>query len=361
MKTHNNPNVLLIVTSYAPPMTQGAPQNLYNLFSQFPSNSYCILTSYGTIRRAKPSGTWLAGDYFFYDYSGNAQKSFPPPVTGRNTSVLAGTYGSLAEAAKRLPPICRKLFVATVQGAYLLRNVIMTLRTAPPIITGRKIECILGTSDIGSSLISTYLLSRHTGVPYVLYLFDIYVGNRLPLINDLLARIFEPLLFRNASLVIVTNEGAEQFYRKKYGDAFRCAVVHNSVFPSAYTAKRTLYAPRKPSTVVYTGQVYWAQERSLMNLFQALDESELPVQVDVYVPNASKAFKESIAKFPNVRLSSAPPSEMPNVQSQATILYLPLSWHTGRPEVIATATPGKLGLLGLRATNISARSTLRIP
>ena len=38
----------------------------------------------------------------------------------------------------------------------------------------------------------------------------------------------------------------------------------------------------------------------------------------------------------------APNSEMPRIQSQADILFLPLSWHTKSPEIINTATPGKL-------------------
>jgi glycosyltransferase involved in cell wall biosynthesis len=34
-------------------------------------------------------------------------------------------------------------------------------------------------------------------------------------------------------------------------------------------------------------------------------------------------------------------SEMPRILREATLLFLPLAWHTKSPDIIATATPGK--------------------
>ena len=38
----------------------------------------------------------------------------------------------------------------------------------------------------------------------------------------------------------------------------------------------------------------------------------------------------------------APPQKMPEIQTQANILFLPISWHTKSQTIINTATPGKL-------------------
>jgi glycosyltransferase involved in cell wall biosynthesis len=320
----------------------GGPQNLYSLFSQFPADSYCVLTSYHAIQRAQSTGKWLAGKYFFYDHAGNIDKNRASPSSTRGWSPVATAHESLLLLAGRLPRIGRELLLTVIHAVYLILGIFMILRAGILIVRQRNIQCIVGISDIGPALISTYLISRWTGVPYVLYFFDIYLGNNRLLVNDLFAKFFEPRMFRNASLVIVTNEGTEKFYRRRYGDTFRCAVIHNSVFPETYESKRTPYDPREPYSIVFTGHVYWAQERSLVNLIRAMNHFDLPVRVDLYAPVASELLRRCVANCTNVQLTSAPLSEMPDVQCRATILFLPLSWHTGRPEVIATATPGKL-------------------
>jgi glycosyltransferase involved in cell wall biosynthesis len=133
-------------------------------------------------------------------------------------------------------------------------------------------------------------------------------------------------MFRAASMVIVTNEGTERFYRKRYGNAFKCTVVRNSVFPKSYESKRTPYNPTEPYTVVFTGHVYWPQERSLLNLIAALNKlRDLPLRVELYAPKADETFKRTVATCENVHLTAAPQSEMPDIQCSATILFLPLT------------------------------------
>lgn len=333
---------ILVVSTWAPPMT-GGPQNLYNLLSQFSADSYCILTNYRAIQKGKASGKWLAGEYFFYDHTGATGSSRASLSSGRDRSALVTAYESLIQIAGRLPHILKEMLLAVFHAIFMLLSVFMILRTGIRTVRHRNIQCIMGISDIGPAPISALLLSRFTGVPFVLYLFDIYVGNNLLPINDLIARIFEPLMFRTASLVIVTNKDTERFYRKRYGDTFRCTVIENSVFPETYEAKRTPYFPREPYSIVFTGHVYWAQERSLVNFIRAVGNfHELPVRLDLYVPVASETLRRLVANYANVRLTAAPQSEMPDVQCRATILFLPLSWHTRSPDIIATATPGKL-------------------
>lgn len=341
MKTFSLSRRILVLSTWAPPMT-GGPQNLYNLLSQLSADSYCILTSYEMIRRGEATGKWLTGEYFFYDHAGPIRETDASESPTEHRNPLAKAYEYLLIIARRNPSAFRILETA-LQAFYLLLNIFMIVPMGVRVIRQRNIRCIMGISDIGPALISTYLISRLTGIPYVLYLFDIYLGNDLLPLNDLFARFFEPRMFRTASMVIVTNEGTERFYRERYGEAFKCTVIHNSVFTENYDSKRTPYNPNEPYTVVFTGYVYWPQERSLMNLIRTLKKlPDLPIQIELYAPKMNETFRRAVATRENAHLTGAPQSEMPHIQCEATILFLPLSWCTRSPGVIATATPGKL-------------------
>jgi glycosyltransferase involved in cell wall biosynthesis len=69
--------------------------------------------------------------------------------------------------------------------------------------------------------------------------------------------------------------------------------------------------------------------------------SDLPLNLELYIPSASPVIKKVILGQTNILLTSAPPGAMPQIQSQATLLFLPLAWNTKAPDIIATATPGK--------------------
>jgi glycosyltransferase involved in cell wall biosynthesis len=321
----------------------GGPQNLYNLLSQLSTDSYCILTGYEMIRRAETTGRPLAGEYFFYDHRGSVQEGDISESVRTRRNRAANMYEFLLALARRTPSFASRMVEAALQAFYLLLSILMILPVGVRIVRRRNIRCIMGISDVGPALISTYLISRFTGIPYVLYFFDIYLGNNLLPLNDIFARIFEPRMLRDASMVILTNEGAERFYRERYGDTFKCTVVHNSILTEAYESKRTPYDPTEPYTVLFTGHVYWAQERSLMNFIRALSKlRDLPLRFEVYAPRADETFRRSVATCDNVHLTKASQSEMPDVQCRATMLFLPLSWHTRSPGIISTATPSKL-------------------
>jgi glycosyltransferase involved in cell wall biosynthesis len=145
-----------------------------------------------------------------------------------------------------------------------------------------------------------------------------------------------------AERVIVTNEGTEQYYHHRYEQKIHTAIVHNAVFPETYDDRRTTFSPQSPYTILFTGHVYWAQEQAVLNLIQAMDKvQDLPVKLDLYIPKANEIITAAVAGKNNIRITAAPQSEMPRVQSEATLLFLPLAWNTKAPDIIATATPGK--------------------
>jgi glycosyltransferase involved in cell wall biosynthesis len=316
----------------------GGPQNLYNLFSQFTPDSYCVFTTSEAINQRQVTGSKLAGEYLFFDAPASNRSDSRPE--DRHMQVSGGRIQRVATLARGAVAIA---YHTTYHTCKTIVTIIRMVRIGIRLVHEKKVDCLLGISDVGPALISTYLISRIAGIPYALYLFDIYQGNILSPMNRFLAKIFERRLFRRASMVIVTNEGTERFYRKRYGGIFKSAVVHNSIFLSDYEHYRTPYSPREPYVIVFTGSVYWAQERSLMNLVRALDEMADPrIRLDLYVHNADSKLREQLGSRSYVRLMAAPQSDMARVQCSATLLFLPLSWHTGAPEIIATATPGKL-------------------
>lgn len=200
-------------------------------------------------------------------------------------------------------------------------------------------ELLLGISDGGTALISTWLLSMVSRKPYALYLFDLYRGNNTGQPGRLLARLFERPIVTRAKRVIVTNQATEQYYQRRYPRRIRTAVVHNSVC-DRHVAED--YAPYPPFTIVFTGNVYWAQLHSVLNLIKAAKLlSDLPLTIRLYVPYSVPELKEAVRGQPRITMAAAQQSEMPRIQSEATLLFLPLAWHTESPDIIATATPGK--------------------
>lgn len=333
-----NKHKTLVISSWAPPMI-GGPQDLYNLLSQFPTDSYIILTSYSAIKMSgQRRGNWLPGEYVFYDYRGpverekfrETQRSSAPPATL--------TWKQRLENFLQSRPYLKPFFMLFFSAWKIVAMTSTGVRT----VRQNNASIILGISDHGPAMIAAYLVSRFTKRPYCLYLYDIYRGNNLYFTDRLLAAFFEKRLFQNAARVILTNEGTEVFYQRRYGKIFRSAVVHNSVFPKDYREKRTSYRLQPPYKIVFTGHVYWAQEQAVMNLIQAMRYLKgLPVRLNLYVPKPDERLKRLVGRYRNVTLSSAPPSEMPRIQGGASLLVLPLAWNTKSPGIIATATPGK--------------------
>ena len=103
------------------------------------------------------------------------------------------------------------------------------------------------------------------------------------------------------------------------------------------------YNPKSPYTIVFTGHIYWPQERSVRNLITAVSEiNDIDVKLLLYVPSPPQDLVETYKNHPKIKFDVAPQSEMPRIQSGADILFLPFAWRTPSPQIIATASPGKL-------------------
>jgi glycosyltransferase involved in cell wall biosynthesis len=329
----------LFISSYAPPAISGGGQNLYHLIKDLPADAYFIMTSFYNLDNVSAKlGQWLPAEYIFYDN---------PRVTKENFQTQAARETIKKNFASKLKQAVKKVGWARIlAGPYVIAGQISAaIRQGLKTMKEKNIELLLGFSDYGPATISTYLLHKITKRPFFFFLFDIYKGNFFPFPGGFLAKIFEPKLFKEAEKIIVTNEGTKEFYRQRYGDelAQKIVVIHNSIDPEPYLALQTPYEPKEPYTILFTGNIYWPQIGSLKNLMRAVDEiNDLKIQLKIYAPQTAQHLRSLGFTSPKITFDVAPPSEMSTIQSQADILFLPLSWHTKSPSIINTATPGKL-------------------
>ena len=326
---------ILIVSSWAPPMV-GGPQHLYNIFSQFPKNTYSIITSAKNMQKAIQTnvrGSMLPCQYYYFDekclsgHKDTAVNNAPKNKTSLFSYFLAKPF------------LCGKIIIHYLSEVNLI--LLFSIKTMKALKESRT-NFLLGISDTGPALIATYIASIITRTPYALYFFDIYKGNNLGGFYNFLASLFERAIMTRATIVIVTNEKTEQFYQQRYGNKIKTAVIHNSAFPDEYAKTRTPYSPIPPYKIVFTGNVYWAQEQSVLNLVSAMELlTDLPIELHLYIPKPTEKLQNAVANKSNIKLLTANQSEMPKIQSDAALLFLPLSWDTKSPDIIATASPGK--------------------
>lgn len=316
----------------------GGPKFLFNLFSLFPKESYVVLTAGNAIDPTTAvAGSWLPGKYVFFDRKDGG------PLPGDASSVGMGSRIPFRTRVSLLIQRIPFLGEGLLDALYLVLNLPNVLRSARKVIREEGITHLLGISDTGLALFGTYLAHRWTGIPYSVYLFDLYRGNRLTLLTRAIANFLEPRLIRGAQTVIVTNDATGEYLLRRYGKTFSLEIVYNSAFPEDFENLRTSPPKDPPYKILFTGNVYWAQERSVMNMIRAMDLlRDLPVELDLYCPSCPESIRSAARARRNVRLTSAPQAEMPRVQCEASLLFLPLAWGTSAHDIIATASPGKL-------------------
>ncbi len=302
-----------------------------------------MLTSFfGIDNYSAKEGSWLPGQYYFYDnpaFEDSSETRQTLSQESKNRSRLSW----LKYKVKKL------MFLRYIMGPFLILGQILAIvRYGVRVIQTTNAEIVMGISDFGPALIASYFIYKKTKKPLVLYFFDLYWGNNLMAPGNFLAKIFEPKLFRCAEKIIVTNEGTKNFYIKRYGEEIskKIIVIYNSIFPEGYTAEKitSVYSPQSPYTILFTGSIYWPQIGALKNLIRAVNQtSELDLRLKIYSPTPKNYLDEVGIKESNrVELAVAPPQDMPKIQGAADILFLPLSWNTESPQIIDTATPGKL-------------------
>ena len=354
---NNSSHKTLLISSYAPPTMAGAPQVMYKLLHDLPISLYSILTSFYNIDNTSSKlGTWLDCEYFFYDRPRATKTTHQQEIvvndSGQNRTdnnllfklssiiIKSNITTKLKLAAKK-----NKWVKAILGDPATIIQIILLIKFGTKLVRSQKFSSLIGFSDYGPALVATYHIHKITNTPFIVYFFDIYKGNMLPTLGKWLANLYEKRICKEAEKIIVNNEGTREFYRQRYGDkiAEKIEIIYNATDPTPYLALQTPYQPEPPYNILFTGNIYWAQLGSMRDLVKAIDQlPDLNIEINIYATQTLDYLKSIGLDRSYIKLSVAPATEMPKIQSQADILFLPLSWHTESPDIINTATPGKM-------------------
>lgn len=220
---------------------------------------------------------------------------------------------------------------------------------------GAVVAC---TGDLWN-LPAGYLASRMLKVPFYPYLFDDYANQWVEKFERRVARALEPRIIRGAAGVIAPNEFMAAEVRRRYG--VEATVIHNPCDLSQYEsgAGATDSAADDGDAggpedagggdgggrIVYTGAVSIASHaNAFVNLLTAIRMLGRPeVKLHLYSAQPASALAEHGISGPLVHHAHHPAADMPGVQRQADVLFLPLAFDSPYPVLIDTSCPSKMG------------------
>jgi glycosyltransferase involved in cell wall biosynthesis len=301
----------LIVSEWAPPIVAGGPVILGKLFSHFPQRRYCILMKNIDTKhiRIDPQ-KWLNCKYFFCHI---------PQYWGKK----------------------HWLQKFSIMFEFMFIPVIVLKGLA--IIRRQRIDKILAPSNRGIFLISAFLLSKITNKPLFVYLFDIYEELMLDAVEKCMARIFERKIFRRATKIFVMSEYLAEHYRQKYG--IHVEIIPHPVDLAQYPDMAMLSNIKLPKIykIVFTGMIWTYNLEAIKNLVEVINSVENgKLEFLLFTPNFPKQLAERGISGRNISIRFATPEEIPTVQKDADILFLPYAFNSPYPLLIKNASPSKM-------------------
>ena len=213
------------------------------------------------------------------------------------------------------------------------------------IVRREKCDAVVACTGNVSILPAGYLASRAAGVPFYAYLFDHYSYREWDdPVKAFWARRFEPFIMKGASGVIAPNEILRDDLRERFG--VEAAVIHNSFDISPYETNAPVEAGNRSGEVniIYTGAVYEAHFGAFRNLMAAIQKLDhLRVRVHLYTNQPEETLQRENVRGPIVLHQQQAMTEMPRVQMEADILFLPLAFDSPYPDLVKTSATTKLG------------------
>jgi len=238
-------------------------------------------------------------------------------------------------------------------GLWKMREVINAL--VAPLVTqlrARQIAKIVQQEQCGAIIASTgdlidlpaaYLASKMTGTKFIAYIFDDYKLQWTMWPAQRYANRVEPICLNNADGIIVPNEFMRNALYERYG--INATVIHNPVDLSLYQ-RRSEVLPHTFSgeiRIVYTGTIYKAHHDAFRNLMAAISQLE-QFNIHLHLYTITKKHElDSAGIIGSIEIHPhAVQAEIPAIQQQADILFLPLAFDSPYPELIKTSAPGKM-------------------
>jgi glycosyltransferase involved in cell wall biosynthesis len=190
---------------------------------------------------------------------------------------------------------------------------------------------------------AAFLATRLLRIPFYAYLLDQFSHMVNFGMGRSVLRHLEPVMMKRAAAVIVPNEFLAGDIARSFG--IDPVILHN---PCDLAGYQNLPAPVPRSDgefrIVYTGEVGLLHAPAILNLLEAIRRvGSDDIRLYVYTVRGAKALEKEGIRGPVVFPGHRPLAEMPSVQSEADVLFLPLALGTAHPEIVRTAAPGKLG------------------
>ena len=307
-----NPNTQakILLISHEPPPGKGASARiLYRLFNLFQNDSYIVLTTPFHIK-------------FPSDFS---LKLKLPCKYYYSVGVYPGTHYTKWIALKEWLLV----FIMLIKCLY--------------VVSKENINRILVHPIRGTFLLTAYLAHKITKIPLYLYIFDLFEENKRIGLQRVLAGLIERLAMRSASNIFVMSEGLQDHYLNKYN-------IKATLLPHPIDLKDNIVRQEKTDAkseakykiLLTAGMIYHAHFDAIINLIRAT--GGMPdLEFHIYTRNTEKYLKRYGINGSNVVYCGYEDSKnISIIQKNADILFLPIAFNSPSPEIIKTASPGKL-------------------
>ena len=267
-------------------------------------------------------------------------RTIPAPEGGSYTNPLPGKIFDVPAALPALPVKRLRGVVPLVRG--LLATVRRRAAMIAEIVQAERCDSIVVcTGGDMLDIPAAYLAARRAGVRFIPYYFDHWsqqaaFAPRLQRLVELL----EPSILRWAFAVIVPNEFLARDLQV-HGKV-RTAIVRNACEIPRPPLARTADG-RAPASIVYTGAVYVANHDAFRNLVDVLRSEDLDATLDIYTAQSEGQIAQARIRGPVSVHSHRPLTEMPSLQADADILFLPLAFNSPFPALIRSSSPAKMG------------------
>lgn len=304
-----------LISHTLPPSGTGQALVIYRLFQHVSPERYCLISiddpDDGACRDKYSEK--LPGRYF----------RLPSP-----RFLKRGYHFGLSRVRKHI-----NILLAVVQHAPSIAR----------IVKQQKCEAIIACTGEVTLLPAGYLASRWRRVPFYAYIFDHYSYRECgDSIAPVWARLFEPWLIRGADAVICPNEALRDELNKHYG--INATVIHNSFDISPYESQWQPSSPNGEVKIVFTGEIYDAHYDAFRNLVAAIESLKRSnIKLHLYTNRSREDLKGLGIEGPIVCHEPRNQTEMPDIQRQADLLFLPLAFDSPYPNLVRTSSTTKLG------------------
>lgn len=311
-----------VLSHVLPPSSSGQAMVLHRLLKDLDPESYCLISQ--------------------RDYRTGIGKSYTARLPGRYHKILTEfqfrdrigflhRFLSPQSSAIRLIDTIIAFFWIFFRALQIAR-----------ILHEEKCDAIVACTADLINLPAGYLASRLVDVSFYPYIFDYYSYQWTDPFARFFGRLFEPIILKGATSVIVPNESLCRELNEKYGVVSN--VIHNPYDGPRAEVQLPWPLIEGEISIVYTGAIYYVHYDAFRNLVAAIERlGRKDLYLHIYTGDSHRILQSKGIKGPVKYHDHLELSESLMVQKHADILFLPLAFGSDNPEIVKTSSPGKMG------------------